>query len=325
MKAIVAHEYGPPESLALEDWPVRAPETGEVGVRVHCAGISYVDVLVAAGRHQHKPALPFVPGSEFSGEIVAIGEGVSGLAVGDRVCGGNMGGIFAQQLVLPAKRIQKLPPDAAMPDAAVLRASYLTAWYALVECGHVAAGESVLVLGAAGAVGIAAIEVARHFGATVIASASSAEKRALALAHGAHHAIDSGAVDWRDQVKAIVGKRGVDVVVDPVGGSATEPAFRSLGYKGRHLVIGFAGGNIPSLPINLALLKGASLVGVLASYFAERQPEAERQARATIMELFAAGVFRPQVGRIYPLADHVEAMQVAASGAVVGRVILDMR
>ena len=322
MKAIVARAYGPPESFALEDWPIADPGPGEVRVRLRNAGVSFVDVLVAAGRHQHKPSLPFVPGSEFSGEVLGVGEGVTHVAPGDRVCGGNQGGILAEEVTLPATRVQKLPWNASMEQAAILRASYLTAWYALVASGRVAAGETVLVLGAAGAVGIAAIEVARHFGATVIASASSAAKRDLARAHGAHHLLDSTAGDWRAQVKAIAGPRGLDIVVDPVGGTMTEPAFRSLGYRGRHLVIGFAAGEIPKLPVNLPLLKGASLVGVLASYFAEREPEAERAARARILELLAAGVFRPPVGRVYPWRDYVAAMQAVASGEAVGRIVL---
>jgi NADPH2:quinone reductase len=324
MKAVVAHAFGPPESLLLEDWPVRAPAPGEVRVRLHSAGISFVDILVAAGKHLFKPSLPFVPGTEFSGEVVEVGAGVGHVACGDPVCGGDFSGILAEEVTVPARRVQRLPAHVSMEQAAVLRASYITAWYSLVNCGGLKAGERVLVLGAAGAVGIAACQVARHLNAIPIGSASSAEKRAFALANGAMHALDPSAPDWRDQVMTLTGGRGIDVVVDPVGGVATESAFRTLAYKGRHLMVGFASGTIPSLPANLPLNKGASLVGVLTSHFAEQEPEAEAAARATILDLFVAGVLTPPVGRVYPLADFVEAMQAATSGTVLGRILLRM-
>jgi NADPH:quinone reductase len=324
MKAIVAHAYGPPESLVLEQRPTQAPGPGEVRVRLHYAGLSFVDLLVAAGKHQFRPPLPFVPGTEFSGEVVDAGADVNHLARGDLVCGGNMGGILAEEVTLPARRMQKLPAQVSMEQAAVLRASYITAWYGLVGCARLQAGECVLVLGAAGAVGVAACQIARHLQATPIGCASSPEKRAFALANGAAHALDASTRDWRERVMALTHGRGVDVVVDPVGGAATEPAFRTLAYRGRHLVIGFASGTIPALPANLPLLKGASLVGVLASLFAEREPAAEAAARATILELFIAGALTPPVGRIYPLKDYVEAMQAVMSGNMPGRILLRM-
>lgn len=322
MKAAVAHEYGPPDSLRLEDWPVTTPGVGEVRIGVHSVGLTFVDALVAAGKHQHKPALPFIPGTEFSGQVLEVGEGVDHLAVGDRVCGGRMGGILSEQVTLPAGRVQKLPAGVDMDQAAILRASYLTSWYALDHCGHLAAGETVVVLGAAGAVGIAACQIARHLGATVIASASSEAKRRFALDNGAHHAIDTHAPDWRDQIKALTSGNGIDVVFDPVGGEATERAFRSLAYKGRHLVVGFASGSIPSLPVNLALLKGASLVGVLAQYFDDREPEENAATRARILELFAAGVLRPPVGQVFSLDDFAAAMKAAEGGEILGRVVV---
>lgn len=325
MKAIVAHQYGAPDSLVFEDWPTRAPDAQEVRVKVHSAGISFVDMLVVAGKYQWKPPLPFVPGSEFSGEIIEVGAEVRDLAPGDRVCGGNMGGILAQELTLPASRVQKLPAHVCMDEAAVLRASYLTAWYALIERGQLATGETVLVLGAAGAVSAAACQIAKLFGATVIASASSPAKRAFALENGVDLAVDSGAPDWREQIKAATNGRGVDIVVDPVGGAITERAFRSLAYKGRHLIIGFAAGEIPSLPANLPLLKGAALVGAFASQFTEREPEAADAARAQILELFAAGKLRPQIGRVYPLEEYAAALQAAATGESIGRVLLRMQ
>lgn len=319
--AIVADAFGAPESFAIKEIERRHPGPGEVRAAVRFAGVSYVDILVPAGKHQFKPTLPFISGTEFSGEVLEIGPGVKGFVPGDLVCGGNMGGIFAQEVTLPAARMQKLPADARLEEAAVLRASYLTSWYGLVECGHIADAETVLVLGAAGAVGIAAIQIAKFFGAKVIASASSPAKRAFALHHGADHAVDTNAADWRDQVKELTQGRGLDIVVDPVGGEATERAFRSLAYKGRHLVIGFASGTIPSLPINLALIKGASLVGVLAS-FVERDPALSARLRGDIMEQFVAGHLRPPVGRVYPLAEYPAAMADVTRGETLGRVLL---
>jgi NADPH:quinone reductase len=321
IRAIVADAFGPPKNFAIKEIEPRAPGPGEVRATVHFAGVSFVDILVPAGKHQFKPALPFISGTEFSGQVLEVGDGVQGLAPGDFVCGGNMGGIFAEQVTLPATRMQKLPAGARMEEAAVLRASYLTSWYGLEECGHIAAGETVLVLGAAGAVGIAAIEIAKFFGAIVIASASTAEKRDFALQHGADHALDTNATDWREQVKALTNGRGLDIVVDPVGGDATERAFRALAYKGRHLVIGFAAGSIPSLPVNLALIKGASLVGVLAS-FVERNPALSARLRGDILQQFSAGKLRPPVGRVYPMAEYEAAMADVAEGRTVGRVLL---
>jgi NADPH2:quinone reductase len=324
MKAVVARSFGPPAGMALEDWPSRSPGPGEVRVKLMYAGVSFVDVLVAAGKYQVKPPLPFVPGSEFSGEIVEIGPGVDQLTRGDLVCGGNMGGVMAEETTLPARRVQKLPSHVSMEQAAVLRASSLTAWYSLIHRGNLVAGETVLVLGAAGAVGIAVCQLARHLGAKVIASASSDEKRDFALANGAEYAIDTHATDWRDRVTGLTSGAGVDIVVDPVGGTETERAFRSLAYRGRHLMVGFASGTIPSIPANLPLLKGASLVGVLTSYFSEKENEAEAASRVKILELFAAGVLAPPVGAVYALDEFVAAMEAAKGGKVLGRVLLRM-
>ncbi len=321
MRAIVAENFGPPESFAIKELPSRPPGPGQVRAAVRFAGVSFVDILVPAGKHQFKPDLPFISGTEFSGQVLEVGDGVTNFAPGDLVCGGNMGGMFAEEVTLPAARMQKIPAGAPLDAAAVLRASYLTSWYALVERGFIAQGEFVLVLGAAGAVGIAAVQIAKLFGATVIASASSAAKREFALAHGADHAVDTNAADWREQVKTLTGGHGLDIVVDPVGGEATERAFRALAYKGRHLVVGFATGTIPSLPVNLPLLKGASLIGVLASYV-DRDPALSARLRRQIMECFAAGQLRPPVGRVYPFEAFTSAMQDLQQGETLGRVLL---
>lgn len=324
MKAVVAREYGPPDSLKLEEIDSQAPSADEVRVRTHYAGVSFVDVLVAAGKHQFKPPLPFIPCSEFSGEVVETGANVTHVNIGDRVCGGRMGGILAEEVTVAASRVQALPESACMQQAAVLRASYLTAWYSLIECGHIAPGETVLVLGAAGAVGIAACQIAKHLGATVIASASSEEKRQFTLRNGADYAIDTHAADWRDQVKRLSGGKGLDIVVDPVGGDATERAFRALAYRGRHLVVGFAAGSIPKLPANLPLLKGASLVGALVQHFEDRDPDKCIATRDKLLQLFAQGVLSPPISQVYALEDYISALKAAQSGVKPGRVLVRM-
>lgn len=324
MKAIVAHEFGPPESLKLEEWTARDPGPQEIRARVCSAGVSFADLLMAAGQHQFKPELPFIPGIEISGQVLEVGKEVTHLRPGDFVFGGAMGGMLVQEVTLPAEAVQKLREGSDLDAAAVLRWSYVTAWYSLLHCGNLVSGETVLILGAAGAVGIASIQVAKHFGATVIASASTPEKRALALSKGADFVVDARAVDWRDQIRKITGASGVDIVVDPVGGDASEPAFRTLGYRGRHLVVGFASGTIPRIPLNLPLLKGASVVGVLASYLDQREPEKLKAVCEEILDLFYAGVFLPAVGRVYTLADYAEALNAVQTGKIVGRVVLRM-
>jgi NADPH2:quinone reductase len=324
MKAVVARSLGALETLSLEDWPSRPPIKGEARVRIHAAGVGFVDSLVVAGDYQLKPPLPFIPGTEFAGEVIEVGEGVTRLMPGMVVCGGTFGGAFAEEITLPVDKLMPIATDASMLEASVLRASYLTAWIGLVERAAIKPGETLLVLGAAGAVGIACCQLGRHLGATVIASASTTEKRALVLANSAHHAIDSRAADWRDQIKALTSGHGVDVVADPVGGDLSQAALRSLAWNGRHLVIGFASGAIPSLPANLALLKGAAILGVDARQFGIHQPSAAQKAREEVGRLFDARVLRPPVAEVLPMARFAEAMQLAASGIMLGRVVLRM-
>ena len=323
-RALLARDYGPPESLTLEQVETPEPGRGQVRVSVRAAGVSFVDVLIASGRYQLKPPLPFTPGSEFAGEVQAVGEGVVDLQPGDRVCGGLLHGAFAEQVVAPARALTRIPDAMPFPEAAVFRVSHATALYALVQRGRLASGETVLVLGAAGAVGLAAVQVAKALGATVIASASSDVRRNLALASGADHAIDSSAADWRDQVKGLTDGRGVDVVVDPVGRAATELAFRALAWGGRHLVIGFAGGEIARLPTNLPLLKGADLVGVDIRQFGEREPDAAAANLRRLFELYAQRHLKPSIAKRLPLEDAVSAMRMVEANAVAGRVVLEM-
>lgn len=322
-RAVVADTFGPPEAYELRDLPARALKAGEVRVAIKAAGISYVDVLTAEGRYQVKPPLPFIPGSEAAGVVSETGEGVTGLSIGQRVSVSGWGGLFAEEAVLPARMVRAMPDGLDFAEAAVFPVSYATAWHALVDRGQLRAGETLLVLGAGGATGYAAVQVGKHLGARVIASASTESKRALALAGGADVAVDARAEDWRDQVKAANGGRPVDVVFDPVGGDATDPAFRCLGWGGRHLVIGFPGG-IAALRTNLPLLKGASLVGVDIRQFGELESERAEANRAETYRLAAAGILRPAIARTFPLEQYREAMAAAASGALAGRVVLEI-
>lgn len=322
MKAITVSEYGPPEGFSYTDVPSPEPGADELLIEVRAAGISFVDMLVAQGNYQVRPPLPYIPGTEFSGVVVGMGSDVSGFREGDRVLSGAMGGAYADRCAVPAVAAIRMPDAMTFEHGSVFRVSYATAYYALVHRGEVQPGETVLVLGAGGAVGAACVQVARSLGARVIASASREDKRQLALACGASEAIDSRAEDWRDQVKALTGGKGADVVVDPVGGDETERAFRSLGWRGRHLVIGYAAGSIPKLPVNLALLKGAALVGVDVRQFGIFEPELYRQTLMELAKLYEAGEVIPPVFATHPMAGFLPAMRSVIDGSAVGRVVL---
>ncbi|WP_416896422.1 MAG: NADPH:quinone oxidoreductase family protein [Minwuia sp.] len=323
MKAITATEFGPPDVFSYRDAPDPAPAPDGIVIRVRAAGISFVDLLVAQGKYQVQPPLPYVPGTEFAGEIVAVGDQVSAFKPGDRVVAGNMGGGYADLCAVPAKAAVRMPDGMSFEHGSVFRVSYGTAYYALVQRAETQPGETVLVLGAAGAIGTACIQMAKALGARVIASASSEAKRALARQCGADEAIDNNAEDWRDQLKALTAGKGVDIVVDPVGGDVTERAFRSLGWKGRHLVVGYAAGSIPKLPVNLALLKGAALVGVDYRQFGIFEPDLLTENLARLFELYTAGKVTPPVHATHAMADFRTAMKSVIDGSATGgRVVL---
>ncbi len=322
-RAVRADELGPPENYTLVDHDPGPPSPTQVSISIRAAGISFVDVLTAGGGYQVKPPVPFIPGSECAGLVTAVGAEVAGLAVGDKVVASGWGGMFADAVNLPARTVRKMPAALSFEEAAVFPVSYATAWHALVDRGRLAAGETLLVLGAGGATGYAAVQIGRYLGARVIGSASSEEKRTLATAGGADAVVDARADDWRDQVKAANGGKGVDMVFDPVGGEATDPAFRSLGWNGRHLVIGFPGG-IAALRTNLPLLKGASLVGVDIRQFGIFEPEKSEANRNAVFALAAEGKLQPAVARTYQLKDFRAAMADAAAGKSAGRVVLVM-
>ena len=322
-RAVRADELGPPENYALVDHDPGPPSPTQVRISIKAAGISFVDVLTAGGGYQVKPPVPFIPGSECAGVIEAVGAEVTGLAVGDKVVASGWGGMFAEATNLPASTVRKLPEALSFAEAALFPVSYATAWHALVDRGQLKPGETLLVLGAGGATGYAAVQIGKLLGARVIGSASDEAKRNLAIAGGADAVVDARGEDWRDQVKAANGGKGVDVVFDPVGGDATDPAFRSLGWNGRHLVIGFPAG-MTALKTNLPLLKGASLIGVDIRQFGIFEAEKSEANRDRIFALASEGKLRPAVARAYPLEEFRAAMADAAAGKSAGRIVLKM-
>ncbi len=312
------------ESIAdyrMVEAPVPAPDPGSVLVRVGACGVGYVDALVSLGRYQVKPPLPHVPGQEVGGRVEALGAGVEGLAVGDRVMAQVRGG-FAELAIAQAGSVLRIPERMDFAQAAGFRVNYVTALHGLRERARIAAGETLVVIGAAGGVGSAAIQVGRLLGARVVAVASTPEKRAFAQRMGAEHAIDSRAEGFRDRLKAVCGKQGPDVVFDPVCGPLFEPAFRSLGWRGRHLVVGFAGGPIPALPANLPLLKGAALVGVDVRQFFLYETELAAAHLSELLGWVGDGALTPPVGREFAFEAFVPALEYALSGKGQGKTIL---
>jgi NADPH2:quinone reductase len=310
-------------AYAIERDPLPVPRPGEVRLRVRACGVGYVDALHATGRYQLAATVPFTPGVEVAGEIDAMGPEVAGLSIGLRVIPlMSVRGGFADYVVAPAAQIAAIPDGMTFAEAAAIRANTLTAMHALVDRGRIEAGETVLVIGAAGGVGSAAVQLAKRLGARVVATASSEAKRAFARRLGADVAIDTDPEGWRDRLMEACGGGGPDIVVDPVCGPLFEPAFRSLAWNGRHLVIGFAGGPIPSLKANLPLLKGAMLVGVDVRQFNLKQPERADANRARLRAWLAEGSVGAPVGATFPFERFREALDHAASGAGPGKTVL---
>ena len=322
MKAIVCKAWGPPDSLELQDLPDIQPAAGEVVVDVRAAGVNFPDVLTVQGKYQHRPELPFTPGNEFAGTVRAVGEGVNGFRPGDRVIGFTRVGAFAEQVSAPAEVLMPMPPGMDFDTAAAITLTYGTSHHAVVDRAQLKAGETMLVLGAAGGVGLAAIEIGKALGARVIAAASSAEKLEVCRAHGADVLVDYTKEDLREALKAATGGKGPDVIYDPVGGPYSEPALRSIAWRGRHLVVGFAAGEIPKLPWNLMLLKGASVVGVFWGEFARREPKANLAAMREMLGWMAEGKLKPLVSKRYALGDTAQALNDMAERKVTGKVVI---
>jgi len=322
MKAVVCKQFGPPDSLLLEDLPSPRAGEGEVVVSVKAASVNFPDVLIIQNKYQFKPPLPFSPGSELAGVVKEVGAGVSGFRPGDKVIAFTTYGAFAEEVKTEATRLLPLPQGMDFVTGAAFLLTYGTSDHALRDRGALRAGETLLVLGAAGGVGLAAIEIGKALGARVIACASSAEKLEVCRGHGADETIDYATEDLRARIKALTGDRGVDVVYDAVGGAYSEPAFRSLAWRGRLLVVGFAAGDIPKLPLNLALLKGASLVGVFWGDFARREPARFRESIAQLGAWYREGKLRPHVSQTFPLEKTPEALKLMAARQVKGKVVI---
>jgi NADPH:quinone reductase len=322
MKAVVCKEWGPPERLVVEDVPAREPGPGELRVRIRAAGVNFPDVLIVQKKYQVQPPLPFTPGSELAGEVISVGEGVTAFRPGDRVVAYCGIGAFAEEAIVPAATAAPMPEGIDFDVAAAFTLTYGTSWHALRDRAALKAGETLLVLGAAGGVGLSAIEIGKVIGARVIAAASSDDKLAVCRQHGADATINYQSEDLREAIKRETGGKGPDVIYDPVGGPYTEPAFRSIGWRGRHLVIGFAAGQIPALPLNLMLLKGASLVGVFWGDFTRREPEANAGAIAEMMGWMKAGRIHPHVSRRYRLEETAQALMDMATRKVTGKVVI---
>ncbi len=322
MKAIVCKAWGLPDSLVVEELPDLVAEPGQVVLDVKAAGVNFPDVLIIQGKYQFKPELPFTPGSEVAGVVRAVGAGVSAYQPGDRVIAFAALGGFAQQLAVPAQALMPMPPGMDFDIAAAITLTYGTSHHAVVDRAALKAGETMLVLGAAGGVGLAAIEIGKALGARVIAAASSDDKLAVCTAHGADATINYASGDLREAIKAATGGKGPDVIYDPVGGVYAEAAFRAIGWRGRYLVVGFANGEIPKLPLNLALLKGASLVGVFWGEYAKREPKANLAAMRQLLGWLAEGKIRPHVSARYALQETAQALNDMAARKVTGKVVI---
>ncbi|MCC6533485.1 MAG: NADPH:quinone oxidoreductase family protein [Burkholderiales bacterium] len=322
MKAVVCRDWGPPESLVVEERAALVAEPGKVVVSVKAASVKFADTLIIQGKYQTRPELPFIPGSEVAGVIKSIGAGVQGWKPGDRVSVQTEYGGFAEEVNVLPERLVALPDSIDFASAAGLSSAYGTSYYALADRGNLRAGETLMVLGAAGGVGLAAVEIGKALGASVIACASSEEKLAVCRAHGADETINYASEDMRARVKALTGGKGIDVVYDAVGGAYSELALRDMAWGGRFLVIGFAAGEIPRIALNLPLIKGCSIVGVWIGAFSKREPERHRRNTLTLWQWFAEGKIKPHVFATYPLERAADALDALAQRKVAGKVVL---
>ena len=310
------------DALTWKELPTPQPKAGEVLIEIKAASLNFPDLLIVQNKYQIKPPLPFVPGSEYAGVVQAVGEGVKHLQAGQSVaCLSGTGG-FSTHTIAPAALCIPLPTGFSHVDAAAFIMTYATSWHALMDRAQLKAGETVLVLGAAGGVGTAAIQIAKAAGARVIAAASTDEKCALCTSIGADATINYAIKNLRDEIKALTDGKGPDVIYDPVGGDFAEPAFRSIAWRGRYLVVGFASGPIPSLPLNLTLLKGASIVGVFWGDFAKREPKANAAMMAELAGWYAQGKIKPVIDRTMPMAELKAAYAHMGSRGVKGKLVM---
>ena len=322
MRAVRVHELTGPAALRVDDIPEPSVGAGQVLIDVAAAGVNFPDVLLTRGLYQFKPTPPFSPGGEAAGVVRAVGAGVSSFAPGDRVAATVMYGTFAERVCVPELAVVKLPDAVDFPTGAATLLTYATTHHALVDRAALAAGETLLVLGAAGGVGIAAVELGKLLGARVIAAASSPEKLAFCREHGADETIDYTREDLKERIKALTGGRGANVVYDPIGGPLAEVALRGTAWEGRYLVIGFASGEIPKIPLNLVLLKGCQIVGVFWGSWAMREPAKSREQARAIFEWVAAGKLRPAVDSVIPFTEAAAALARLEQRQVKGKLVL---
>jgi NADPH2:quinone reductase len=330
MKALLSKAVGGPETLVLEDVPSPEAKPGQAVVQVKAIGVNFPDVLIIEDKYQFKPERPFSPGGEISGVVKSVGEGVTHVKPGDRVLGNTGWGGMAEELALEAQRLVKIPDAMPFDDAAAFIMTYGTSWHALKDRADLQAGQSLLVLGAAGGVGLAAVELGKAMGANVIAAASSQEKVDLCLSRGATSGVvyPKGPFD-RDGQKALgalfkdaTGPNGADVIYDAIGDAYAEPALRSIAWEGKYLVVGFAAGEIPKIPLNLALLKGCEIVGVFWGAWVGKNPKKHQESVAELMRMYADGKIRPYVSETFALADASKAIAHLASRKAMGKVVV---
>ncbi|MGH6789000.1 MAG: NADPH:quinone oxidoreductase family protein [Pseudolabrys sp.] len=322
MKALLCTRLGTPDDLELSDIPDPVAGPGEAVVRVKAASLNFFDTLIIAGKYQYKPAPPFSPAAEFAGTVESVGDGVTSIKAGERVIGYMTYGAAREKVAISADRLVKMPDGLDFDRAAGVCITYGTTYHALKDRGAIKPGETLAVLGASGGVGLAAVELGKLMGARVIACASSDEKIAFARKHGADEGINYASEDLKDALRRLTDGRGADVIYDPVGGPYSEPALRSIAWEGRFLVVGFAAGDIPKLPLNLILLKGCDVVGVFWGSFIERDPQGHRANTVQLLEWCAQGKLSSHVHAVYPLADAPKALKAIAARQVMGKVIL---
>jgi NADPH2:quinone reductase len=322
MKAVLCREYGPPASLVFEEIPDPVAGPGDVVIDMRAAGVNFPDLLIIQNKYQHKPALPFTPGAELAGIVSSVGSDVAGFRVGDRVVATSMTGAFAEKTRVRAASVSLLPDAVSFDVGAALSLAYGTSFHALKDRAALQPGETLLVLGAAGGVGLAAVEIGKALGARVIAAASSAEKLAVCASHGADAGINYSTEDLRGRLRELTAGRGPDVIYDPVGGPYSEPAFRSIAWRGRFLVVGFANGEIPRLALNLPLIKGASIVGVVWGEYTRREPLAYSADLAALLQLLAGGQLRPRISARYSLQDVGRALVALENRWVTGKSVI---
>ena len=322
MRAVVCKQFGPPESLVLEELPAPSLSSGQVRVEVHACGVNFPDTLIIDNKYQFKPSLPFSPGGEIAGVITEIGTGVDGWSVGDRVVAMSGWGGFVEEMVIDPARLMRVPAGMDMATAAGFTMTYGTSHYALKDRAAIRPGETLLVLGAAGGVGLAAVELGKVMGARVIAAASSDEKLEVCKRYGADEVINYERESLKERAKALTGGQGADVIYDPVGGDLFDEAIRCIGWEGRYLVIGFASGRIPQLPANLVLLKSCQVVGVFWGAFTARDPQRNSAHLAELADWFTQGKLRPLVSTRYPLEQAGAALRSMLERKVTGKVIL---